>query len=183
MSLVGDKCDKCRHCMRVYDEDYGRTRWVCAVLKRTVKPLDGPCANYWGPEEGVKPEVPQEPYLPPEDLCKECRHRMVVYDEVAGRCRWACTTLRHMVVRPITECKEFKAGTLRTPYIAEMTFGKPLGLLTEMHLLEEFSVLLARLERLLLALELQPKVDIAPWMRSPRFGARPVPPPEPTHGM
>lgn len=60
MALVGDKCDKCRHCMRVYDEDYGRTRWVCAVLKRTVKPLDGPCANYWGPEVGQPPYVPTD---------------------------------------------------------------------------------------------------------------------------
>lgn len=105
MSLVGDKCDKCRHCMRVYDNDHDRTQWVCTISKETVKPLGGPCDNYWGPE------VP------------------------------------------------------RPPYVAEMSFGKPLGLLTEMHLLEEFAVLLARLERLLLALELQPRVDRpeGPW--------------------
>lgn len=60
MSLVGDKCDKCRHCMRVYDNDHDRTQWVCAVLKETVKPLDGPCANYWGPEVGQLPYVPTD---------------------------------------------------------------------------------------------------------------------------
>lgn len=173
MSYAGEpKCADCRHLLVVSDEFPLRKRGVCVICERMVGLRDKPHCYLF------EPKVPQEPYIPPDDLCRDCRYRMVVYDEVAGRCRWVCTTLRHLVVRPVAKCKEFKSGTLRTPYqqaaslFEEMLereadlLGKPYlkekadyPRLLNLGVLGELRLIVYQFGELLKALELQPRVE------------------------